>query len=83
MRDIIESGYAARVDQPDTELREAMTAFLIALNTGELRAAEPAATAWKVNEWVKKGILLLFRYGVITDMSINSEFRFSIKLQFP
>ena len=48
--------------------------FKTALNNGEVRAAErdPAArNGWRVNEWVKKGILLGFRMGVIIDMSID------------
>ncbi len=48
--------------------------FRRALNTGEVRAAEPckdAPTGWRVNQWVKKGILLGFRMGGIVDMSID------------
>src|SRR5208282_4911393 len=49
--------------------------FKDALNSGEIRAAEPdpkAATGWRVNAWVKKGILLGFRMGAIVDMSIDA-----------
>jgi 2,3,4,5-tetrahydropyridine-2-carboxylate N-succinyltransferase len=49
--------------------------FKQALNAGEIRAAEPdssAKTGWRVNAWVKKGILLGFRMGAVVDMSINS-----------
>jgi len=48
--------------------------FKLALNAGEIRAAEPdpsAKTGWRVNAWVKKGILLGFRMGTVVDMSIN------------
>ena len=48
--------------------------FKDALNVGEVRAAEPdasGATGWRVNAWVKKGILLGFRMGKIVDMSID------------
>jgi 2,3,4,5-tetrahydropyridine-2-carboxylate N-succinyltransferase len=48
--------------------------FRRALNTGVVRAAEPCAgapTGWRVNPWVKKGILLGFRMGGIVDMSID------------
>jgi len=48
--------------------------FKDALNAGEVRAAEPdasGATGWRVNAWVKKGILLGFRMGKIVDMSID------------
>ena len=40
--------------------------FKNALNAGQMRAAEPDAstpTGWRVNAWVKKGILLGFRMG--------------------
>lgn len=48
---------------------EALSAFLQlrdALEAGTLRSAEPdptAATGWRVNAWVKQGILLGFRLG--------------------
>jgi 2,3,4,5-tetrahydropyridine-2-carboxylate N-succinyltransferase len=48
---------------------EALSAFLQlrdALEAGALRSAEPdaaAATGWRVNAWVKQGILLGFRLG--------------------
>jgi 2,3,4,5-tetrahydropyridine-2-carboxylate N-succinyltransferase len=49
--------------------------FKAALNRGEIRAAEPEASAksgWRANAWVKKGILLGFRMGAIADMSIDA-----------
>ncbi|RPI07839.1 MAG: 2,3,4,5-tetrahydropyridine-2,6-dicarboxylate N-succinyltransferase [Acidobacteriales bacterium] len=51
-------------------------AFKDALNSGAVRAAEPDASArsgWKVNSWVKKGILLGFRMGALSDMSIDRD----------
>jgi 2,3,4,5-tetrahydropyridine-2,6-dicarboxylate N-succinyltransferase len=51
-------------------------AFKIALNRGEIRAAEPdpaSSTGWRVNAWVKKGILLGFRMGALVDMSIDAR----------
>ncbi len=50
--------------------------FKTALNRGEIRAAEPDASAksgWRVNAWVKKEILLGFRMGAIADMSIDAS----------
>ena len=44
------------------------------LNLGEVRAAQPDVSAkygWRVTSWVKKGILLGFRMGVIVDMSVD------------
>ena len=48
--------------------------FKLALNSGAIRAAEPdpgSRTGWKVNGWVKKGILLGFRLGAVVDLSID------------
>ncbi len=50
--------------------------FKAALNAGEIRAAEPDGSqsiGWRVNGWVKKGILLGFRLGSIVDMSIDAN----------
>jgi 2,3,4,5-tetrahydropyridine-2-carboxylate N-succinyltransferase len=46
--------------------------FKQALNCGDVRSAEPdpgSRSGWRVNAWVKKGILLGFRMGAIVDMS--------------
>jgi 2,3,4,5-tetrahydropyridine-2-carboxylate N-succinyltransferase len=51
-------------------------AFKAGLNSGAWRAAEPDAsepTGWRVNPWVKQGILLGFRLGQIVDMSIDAQ----------
>ena len=47
-----------------------------ALSAGEVRAAEPDPTAthgWRVNAWVKRGILLAFRFGETVDMSLERD----------
>ena len=49
--------------------------FKDALNDGVVRAAEPDAASsvgWRVNGWVKKGILLGFRMGAVVDMSVDA-----------
>ncbi len=47
-----------------------------ALEAGEIRSAEPDhsnSLGWRVNAWVKRGILLGFRLGALTDMSGKSD----------
>lgn len=54
--------------------RDAAAALRVALAGGEVRAAEPdpaSPTGWRVNAWVKRGILLAFRFGGIVDMSAD------------
>jgi 2,3,4,5-tetrahydropyridine-2-carboxylate N-succinyltransferase len=44
------------------------------LSTGAVRAAEPAAAdpiGWRVNPWVKQGILLGFKFGDTVDASMD------------
>ena len=51
--------------------------FKAALNEGRVRAAEPDASSpsgWRVNGWVKKGILLGFRLGRIVEMRVAPGF---------
>ncbi len=46
------------------------------LNRGSIRAAEPdpaEPTGWRINAWVKKGILLGFRMGGIVEMPAGSS----------
>jgi 2,3,4,5-tetrahydropyridine-2-carboxylate N-succinyltransferase len=61
--------------------------FKTALNDGRIRAAQPdpaSASGWRVNGWVKKGILLGFRMGAVVDMSIHSaRLPFLDKATFP
>jgi len=66
-------------DQPPAAYNEEHFALFArlkdALNTGAVRAAEPdssSKTGWRVNPWVKKGILLGFRMGELVDMSVDS-----------
>ena len=63
----------------DTTLEQ----FLARLDSGELRSAEPSPDGWRVNAWVKKGILLLFRAGTIVDYSIDKNFQFYDKHNIP
>ena len=76
MQTLIEQAFDNKPASGYTEEHSALfTKFKAALNAGEIRAAERDAsspTGWRVNAWVKKGILLGFRLGNIVDMSIDA-----------
>lgn len=61
---IIEAGWEAR-DAVNTatrgELRDAVEAALAGLDDGSYRVAEPSDGGWRVNQWLKKAVLLSFR----------------------
>ena len=68
----IESLSAAGASANPDEAREVFARLREQLSSGAVRAAEPDASAgagWRVNTWVKKGILLGFRFGDTVDMS--------------
>ncbi|MGH9395991.1 MAG: 2,3,4,5-tetrahydropyridine-2,6-dicarboxylate N-succinyltransferase [Terriglobia bacterium] len=46
--------------------------FRGALNRGEIRVAEPCAGGWKVNVWVKKGLLLHLKMGVLSEVPFEA-----------
>ncbi len=56
--------------------------FRAALGRGEIRAAEPDGGEWRVNAWVKRGILLGFRMGALAELS-GGAFRFFDKDTYP
>jgi 2,3,4,5-tetrahydropyridine-2-carboxylate N-succinyltransferase len=69
-----------------TELDRALfDEFKAALNNGEVRAAERDAEGlWRVNSWVKRGILAGFRMGTLRDMSpADASLRFFDKDTYP
>ncbi len=67
---------------PD-EFQALFTEFIGKLNSGAIRAAEPAGDSWKVNEWVKKGILLGFHYGKLIHYSSGNSFPYYDKHTYP
>jgi 2,3,4,5-tetrahydropyridine-2-carboxylate N-succinyltransferase len=68
--ELVAAGAAADRDKARAvfaQLREA-------LSSGQVRAAEPDASSplgWRVNLWVKQGILLGFRFGDMVDASMD------------
>lgn len=65
---------------------ELFAEFLAHLGSGTVRAAEPSSTAphgWRVNTWVKRGILLGFRVGRVENRDLDDYFRFADKDTFP
>jgi 2,3,4,5-tetrahydropyridine-2-carboxylate N-succinyltransferase len=67
---LFEQGAAAERE----EARACFAELRAALTRGEVRAAEPdpgTPSGWRVNAWVKQGILLGFRHGDVVDASMD------------
>jgi len=79
----IEQLFNDRERDPGEEHFAVFQEFKQRLNAGEVRAAEKIDGRWRVNHWVKRGILLGFRIGRLQDFSINDNFRFYDKSTYP
>jgi 2,3,4,5-tetrahydropyridine-2-carboxylate N-succinyltransferase len=71
LKAIIELAWEKRsaLTPADSHVREAVAAAVALLDCGQARVAEPGAAegaggaaAWRVNEWLKKAVLLYFRF---------------------
>lgn len=77
LRLTIEGLAAAGADADKKAARAAFDDLRQALEAGAVRAAEPdpsTPTGWRVNAWVKQGILLGFRFGDLVEMSAGLPF---------
>jgi 2,3,4,5-tetrahydropyridine-2-carboxylate N-succinyltransferase len=71
LQERIESLFAQGTGADKTAARDAFAELRDALDRGEARAAEAdpsSPTGWRVNTWVKQGILLGFRFGDTVEM---------------
>jgi 2,3,4,5-tetrahydropyridine-2-carboxylate N-succinyltransferase len=88
LEDTIDSAWERRADLPPAEvesaLRPAIKRALDLLESGELRVAEPDGQGgWKVNQWLKKAVLLSFRINANKVMeSAPAPFYDKVPLRF-
>jgi 2,3,4,5-tetrahydropyridine-2,6-dicarboxylate N-succinyltransferase len=70
----IEALWADREHAAPDRIRTVFALLRTALSNGSVRAAEPdeqAPDGWRVNAWVKQGIMLGFRAGQVVDASAD------------
>ena len=73
----------ANADELDSDARQTFLKFRDLLTRGEIRAAEKVGGEWKVNIWVKQGVLLGFRLGELAQMGSGECLSFVDKDTFP
>ncbi len=89
MQEIIQRLTSLSAEELSNERSAALEAFeklRALLNSGEIRAAEPDAkstSGWKVNTWVKQGILLGFKLGILQKVATETPWYFSDKNTLP
>ena len=66
----------------DKENQEIIREVIMQLDLGELRVAEPTENGWKVNEWVKKAVVMYFPIQKMTTIEVGPfEFHDKIPLK--
>ncbi len=60
LRETIEKAWDDRTLLKDIATQSAIRSVIEKLDKGEIRVAEPDAGSWKVNEWIKKAVILYF-----------------------
>jgi len=60
LRTIIEQAWENRALLQEATTTRAIRDVISLLDAGTLRVAEPTATGWQVNEWVKKAVVMYF-----------------------
>ena len=60
LRATIENAWENRELLQNADTQDTIRAVVSALDSGELRVAEPTTDGWQVNEWVKKAVVLYF-----------------------
>src|SRR6478752_4537757 len=70
--------------EQNPDARKTFLDFREQLTKGQIRAAEKIDGEWKVNAWVKQGILLGFRLGELSTMGADTDVLFFVdKDTFP
>lgn len=60
LQPVIEKAWENRELLQETETTSAIREVIDLLDEGKLRVAEPTENGWKVNEWIKKAVVLYF-----------------------
>ncbi|MCC5930815.1 MAG: 2,3,4,5-tetrahydropyridine-2,6-dicarboxylate N-succinyltransferase [Cyclobacteriaceae bacterium] len=82
LKDIIEKAWENRELLQDKDTKIAIKTIIDELDRGQVRVAEPAGDGWKVNEWVKKAVILYFPIMKMQLLEVGPfEFHDKIKLK--
>jgi 2,3,4,5-tetrahydropyridine-2-carboxylate N-succinyltransferase len=82
LKELIENAWANRDLLKQTETQSAIREVVDQLDKGKLRVAEPDGNVWKVNEWVKKAVILYFPIQQMETIEVGPfEFHDKIALK--
>ena len=79
---IIENTWKNRDLLKESETTNCINAIIEEIDKGRLRTAEPSKDGWKINNWVKKAIILYFTIRKMESIEIGAlEFHDKMKLK--
>ena len=82
LKAVIEQAWDNRELLKLQETQDAIRSVIAALDLGTLRVAQPSDSGWKVNEWVKKAVVLYFPIQEIKTIEVGPfEFHDKIPLK--
>ena len=67
----IQEAWEDRLLLKENDVKEAINAVIEYLDKGRLRVAEPTDDGWKVNEWIKKAVILYFLIRELKVMELG------------
>ena len=80
MQEMIEKAWDNREMLNDSGTQKAIREVIEEIDKGRLRVAEPSETGWKVNDWVKKAVILYFPIQKMKTIELG-PFEFHDKMQ--
>jgi len=79
IKKLIEKTWEDRSGLVNPEVVEAIEHVIEALDKGNLRCAEPTASGWQVNDWIKKAVILYFPIRAMEKIEVG-PFEFHDKM---
>jgi 2,3,4,5-tetrahydropyridine-2-carboxylate N-succinyltransferase len=82
LQSTIEAAWQNREMLQNADTRATIEEVISLLDAGKLRVAEPGADGWKVNEWIKKAVILYFPIKQMETIAVGPfEFHDKIPLK--
>src|SRR5215212_5814243 len=82
LRSTIEQAWDKREMLKEANVQEAIREVVSMLDGGKLRVAEPTGEGWRVNDWVKKAVIMYFPIQQMETIEVGPfEFHDKMKLK--
>ncbi|HEX7013976.1 MAG TPA: 2,3,4,5-tetrahydropyridine-2,6-dicarboxylate N-succinyltransferase [Cyclobacteriaceae bacterium] len=82
LQQVIERAWEDRSLLKEADVQNAIREVVAKLDQGQLRVAEPTGDGWKVNEWIKKAVILYFPIQQMETIEVGPfEFHDKIALK--